>query len=61
MWRSPLHSQLWIAGEDVLDLLGAGKSEPEILKDYPFLEIEDIRACLEYADAQVDRTILQAV
>jgi len=61
MWRSPLHSQLWIAGEDVLDLLGAGMTEPEILKDYPFLEIEDIRACLQFADAQVDRTILQAV
>ena len=47
--------------KDVLDLLGAGMSESEILQDYPFLEPEDIRACLQFAAAQVDHTILQAV
>jgi uncharacterized protein (DUF433 family) len=34
---------------DVLDLLAAGVSEPEILDDYPYLEAADIRACLAYA------------
>lgn len=29
---------------DVLDLLAAGASEEEILRDYPFLERNDIRA-----------------
>jgi uncharacterized protein (DUF433 family) len=33
----------------VLDLLAGGMSVQEILEDYPYLEEEDIRACLEYA------------
>ena len=35
--------------KDVLDLLAAGVPETEILEDYPYLEADDIRACLEYA------------
>ncbi len=35
--------------KDVLDLLAAGVSEAEILADFPYLESEDIRACLVYA------------
>jgi uncharacterized protein (DUF433 family) len=46
--------------KDVLDLLGAGETEEEILADYPFLEPEDIRACLQFAAAQVDHAIFQA-
>ena len=34
---------------DVLDYLAAGMSEDEILGDFPDLEREDIRACLEFA------------
>ncbi|HEX9005322.1 MAG TPA: DUF433 domain-containing protein, partial [Blastocatellia bacterium] len=37
---------------DVLDMLAGGATEQEILQDYPYLEPEDIRACLEYAAAQ---------
>ena len=33
----------------ILELLAAGMSHPEILADYPDLEEEDIRACLQYA------------
>jgi uncharacterized protein (DUF433 family) len=33
--------------KDVLDLLAARVPEVEILADYPFLEPEDIQACLE--------------
>ena len=36
----------------VLELLASGATEEEILKDYPHLQPEDIRACLGYA-AQV--------
>ena len=36
---------------DVLSLLAAGADESEILKDYPYLTSEDIRACLAYAAA----------
>jgi uncharacterized protein (DUF433 family) len=34
---------------DVLGWLAAGMSHQEILRDYPELEAEDIRACLEFA------------
>jgi len=34
---------------DVLELLAAGVSQPEILSDFPELEAEDIRACLLFA------------
>ncbi|HBH24928.1 MAG TPA: hypothetical protein DDY13_16100 [Cytophagales bacterium] len=39
----------------ILDLLSAGMSEAEILKDYPALEREDIHACLAYA-TKITRT-----
>ncbi len=34
---------------DVLDYLASGMSEDEILRDFPDLEREDIRASLEFA------------
>lgn len=43
---------------DVLTLLAAGASEAEILEDYPYLESDDIRACLQYAAAQADHVVL---
>jgi uncharacterized protein (DUF433 family) len=45
--------------KDVLDLLAAGATEREILEDYGFLEPEDIRACLQYASAQADHSIIR--
>jgi len=45
--------------KDILDLLAAGVSEQTILKDYPYLEPDDIRAVLEYAAAQTDHPVLQ--
>ena len=44
--------------KDVLDMMAAGVSEAEILKDYAFLEPEDIRACLELAAEQVNYPVL---
>ncbi len=46
--------------KDVLDLLAAGVGEAEILEDYPYLEAEDIRACLAYAAAEADHPVLVA-
>lgn len=34
---------------DVLDCLAAGMSEDEILRDFPDLTADDIRACLAFA------------
>lgn len=45
---------------DVLALLASGANESEIVEDYPYLTVEDIRACLEYASAQADHAILLA-
>ena len=47
--------------KDVLDMLAGGASESQILEDFPDLEAADIRACLQYASAQVNHTVLQAV
>ncbi len=44
---------------DVLDLLGAGASMEEILRDYPYLEREDILAAIAYASLQTDHVVLQ--
>ena len=45
--------------KDVLEMLGAGASEAEILADFPDLQVQDIRACLQYAAAQVNHAVLQ--
>jgi uncharacterized protein (DUF433 family) len=38
-----------VAVEHVLAMLAEGVSTTEILHEYPFLEEEDIRACIRYA------------
>jgi uncharacterized protein (DUF433 family) len=40
-----------MAVEFVVDLLAQGWTEGMILKNYPTLSAEDIRACLQYASA----------
>ncbi|WP_018949152.1 DUF433 domain-containing protein [Thioalkalivibrio sp. ALMg11] len=44
--------------KDVLNLLAAGASREEILKDYPYLEAEDITAALQFAARQTDHPVL---
>ena len=44
---------------DVLDYLASGMSEAEILKDFPDLTSEDIRACLAFA-ADRERKLVSA-
>jgi uncharacterized protein (DUF433 family) len=48
-----------IRGKDVLDMLAAGVSQDEILKDYPYLEAADIQAAPEFASANMDHPVLQ--
>lgn len=45
----PIIRGLRITVYDVLDYLASGMSEEEILRDFPELEQEDIRACLAFA------------
>jgi uncharacterized protein (DUF433 family) len=42
---------------DVLDQLATGASQETILADYPYLEAEDISACLAFAAEQVDHPV----
>lgn len=42
-----------LAVEHVLGMLGAGDSEATLLEGYPWLERDDIRACLVYAQRVV--------
>ena len=44
-----------IRAVDVLGMLAAGMSEAEILADFPYLEAQDIRACLAYAVEVFDK------
>lgn len=39
---------------DVLELLAAGESHEQILADFPYLEADDIAACLLYAARRLD-------
>lgn len=43
-----LHPGMRIRVKDVLDMLAEGATEQEVLKDYPDVEAEDIRASLAY-------------
>lgn len=42
---------------DVLGYLAAGMSQESILRDFPYLTAEDIRACLEYAADREHRVL----
>lgn len=46
--------------QDILEMLAAGTSENEILDDYPYLEVEDLRAALAYAAMCLDHAIVTA-
>jgi len=45
----PCIRNMRISVQTILEFLGAGNTVEEILKQYPFLEKEDISACLQYA------------
>jgi len=44
---------------DILGMLAEGVSHEEILKDFPYLEEDDIKAALAYAARQADHAVLQ--
>ncbi len=46
--------------QDVLDMLAGGASHEDILTDFPYLELDDIRASLAYAAASIGDTIVIA-
>ena len=46
-----------IAVWDILEWLGGGRTESEILVDYPELAAEDIKAALQFASRLKDKVI----
>lgn len=49
----PIIRGMRIAVEHILGMLAAGSTVEELLEGYPFLEKEDIQACLVYAHRMV--------
>lgn len=45
---------------DILDMLGSGMTEAEILADFDYLEHEDILASLQFAAKRLDHVVLSA-
>lgn len=45
---------------DVLDALAAGASLDELLADFPYLDREDVLACLAYGARAVDHKVVKA-
>lgn len=39
--------------QDVLELLAGGMTAEEVTKQLPYVELEDVRACLEFAAKRV--------
>lgn len=45
---------------DVLELMAAGETVPELLAEFPYLEAEDVSACLLYAARRLDHPTIAA-
>jgi uncharacterized protein (DUF433 family) len=43
---------------DVFDLFAAALTSQEILQQLPYLEAEDLQACLQYAAREIDHPVL---
>ena len=56
----PCIRNMRIRVKDILDMLASDMSQEEILKDYHYLEADDIKATLMYAARQYDHPILIA-
>jgi uncharacterized protein (DUF433 family) len=45
---------------DILDALAGGATEAELVADFPYIRLEDIRACLAYGAAAAGHPIVTA-
>lgn len=53
-----LHEGMRITVYDVLDYLPSGMTQEEIVKDFPYLTAEDIKACFSYAGDRERRSVV---
>lgn len=56
----PIIRGMRIRVSDILDMLANGASRAEILRDYPYLQDEDISAALDYAARVSDHPLIRA-
>lgn len=54
----PIIRGMRITVSTILEYLVAGETSEDILRAYPYLESEDIKACLEYAKKMADKSII---
>jgi uncharacterized protein (DUF433 family) len=45
---------------DVLELLASGLTEQQVLDELPYIEAEDVRACLQLAAARLNHPTMVA-
>ena len=57
----PIVRGMRISVELILSLLAQGETTEDLLKDYPELEADDIRACIAYAHAVIAKDSLNSV
>jgi uncharacterized protein (DUF433 family) len=57
----PIVRGMRISVELILSLLAQGETVEDLLKDYPELEADDIRACIAYAHAVIAKDSLDSV
>jgi uncharacterized protein (DUF433 family) len=55
----PVVRKMRISVEQILDMLGAGFSPTQIVDEFPILEIDDIKACILFANKLVKEETLQ--
>lgn len=56
----PCIRHMRIRVKDVLEMLGSGMSEADILAEFPYLEVEDLRAAQLYAARLTDHPVLRS-
>ena len=49
-----------IRGKDILEMLGSGMTDADILTEFPYLEVADLCASQLYADRLTDHTVLRS-
>jgi uncharacterized protein (DUF433 family) len=57
----PVIRKMRISVEQILDMLGAGFLPAQITEEFPFLESDDIKACILFANKLVKEESLQEV
>ena len=56
----PIIRGMRIRVSDILDMLANGANRSEILRDYPYLQDDDISAALDYAARVSDHPVISA-